>query len=124
MFGWRVIRVDGDSMTPLLHDGDYALVQDPTASRPPAAGDVVLVDHPVFGRIVKCLGPAGGENGGAGFALYGLSPRSTSRARLGRVGRDRVLGRLRWRISPAGLTRLNPTPQPQEQIEESPCSSP
>ncbi len=103
-FGWRLIRVTGRSMTPLLDDGDYAVVRLGQSHRPPLqAGDVVLVDHPAYGAIVKCIGPPGPDGR---VPLYGLSPESTSAEALGTVPPDRIRGRVRWRISPGGIARV------------------
>ncbi|MEO1306192.1 MAG: S24/S26 family peptidase, partial [Pseudomonadota bacterium] len=50
MLGWSLIRVTGSSMRPMLEPGAFAVFK---KSRAYAAGDVLLVDHPRFGTIVK-----------------------------------------------------------------------
>ena len=50
--GWSLVRVRGRSMRPCLEHGDFALFR---RARRYAVGDVVLVEHPALGRIVKAV---------------------------------------------------------------------
>ncbi|MEM6476048.1 MAG: S24/S26 family peptidase [Pseudomonadota bacterium] len=86
LFGFTFARIRGDSMEPMLPSGSLALFR---ARKRVERGDVVLVDHPEFGVIVKRARDVG-EDGSV--ALEGTSPASTSPERLGRVERSRVQG--------------------------------
>ena len=101
-------------MTPLLGDGDYAVVRlRRRVAALPAPGDVVLVDHPTLGTIVKCVGAT--EPDGH-VDLFGLSPDSTSAAALGRVSGDCILGTVCWRIAAGGIARISRQPVPATAI--------
>lgn len=87
MFGWQIVKVCGDSMSPRLPARSYAVFRRVRRVR---VGDIVLADHAKYGRIIKrvrCNGPDG-------VGLEGLSPHSTSPKELGLVARQCILGRL------------------------------
>lgn len=93
MLGWRLVRIDGHSMAPRIPAGSYALFR----RRPSyAVGDIVLVQHPRFGRIVKQAKTASEGR----YALQGLAPESTSSEALGTVALSDILGRLVWLSKP------------------------
>ena len=94
LFGFRLARIIGDSMRPRLASGDYAVFG---PARRLKAGEIVLVDHPAFGRVVKSIAHMSEH----GARLEGLSPQSTSSARLGEVKSDMILGRMITSIKPA-----------------------
>lgn len=75
-----------------MPDGSFALFR---AVKRVKRSDVVLVDHPEFGVIVKKV-HAVSFNGR--IALRGISMRSTSARQFGQVDPDRVLGRLALRM--------------------------
>lgn len=90
MFGWRLIRITGDSMTPTLPAGAFALFRRQASYR---KGDIVAVNHGYYGRIIKriCeLSPDGG------MALAGDGATSVSSEQLGHVEPHRVIGRMVW----------------------------
>ena len=76
-------------MTPDLPGGTFALFRRAGSI---AVGDIVLVRHPVYGRIVKRVTSAAP----AGYGLAGTSPVSTSPEKLGIVPKQAVLGTLLW----------------------------
>ncbi len=80
-------RITGESMLPVLADGDYVV----SARRRggPRAGQLVLVNHPDYGTICKRV--AGVEADGS-LLLRGENPASVESASLGRVDGDRVVG--------------------------------
>ena len=89
--GMRIVKVIGRSMEPALPRDSFAVFW---RAKQPRAGDIVLADHPEFGRIIKKVIAV--ENGK--LSLAGTSAESTPAARLGRIGKDRVLGRLLFKI--------------------------
>ena len=103
MLGWTLVRVSGGSMAPLLRDGDYVAARTFGPTRRPSDGDIVLVDHPRLGLIVKrvCETATDGR-----YRLEGLAPESTDSVALGWMPRDCLIARARWRIGPAGVSRL------------------
>ena len=87
IFGLRLVRIDGDSMAPKLPHGTFALFRRTRWIRP---DDIVLVQHPVFGRIVKKVTSVSSQ----GITLTGLSSHSVSSLSLGPVQRRNVQGKL------------------------------
>jgi len=94
-------------MEPMLPDKSIALFR---ARKGLERGDVVLVDHPEFGVVVKKIAAVSKRGR---YALEGTSQYSTSARRLGSVDPDRVQGtmvmRLRW---PRWLPRIRPPEEP------------
>lgn len=86
-FGLRLVRIDGDSMAPRLPHGTFALFRRTSWIEP---DDIVLVQHPVFGRIVKKVVSVSSQ----GLTLAGLSSRSVSSLSLGPVEHGAVQGKL------------------------------
>ena len=90
----RLFRVRGKSMSPALQPGDLVWL----SRRAPRKGDVVVVNHPRFGTVVKRLGADGRLSGdGAG---------STDADRLGRLTDCALIGVARLAVTPRGVFRL------------------
>ncbi len=92
MFGWKLARIAGRSMEPKLPNNSIALFR---RRKGVTRGDVVLVDHPEFGIIVRKVSAVGRE---ANIHLRGTSRQSTSQERLGKVAPDRIMGTLVLRV--------------------------
>ena len=92
LFGFTFARISGASMEPDLPDKSLALFR---AKKSVEQGDVVLVNHPEFGVIVKRAREVEPDGG---VWLEGTSPASTSAERLGRVDPERVQGVLMMRL--------------------------
>lgn len=108
MFGWRIARVEGNSMVPTLVDGDYVLARRKTTS----LGDVVLIRHSSLGLIVKRISSYNDET--QRYMVAGDHSLSTSSEVLGPVIVDSVIGVVYWRISPSGIFSLRrEAPRPQ-----------
>ena len=102
MFGWTVMRIRGRSMSPALENGDFAIAKHLTREAHLSIGEIVLVDHPDLGLIVKyvmALSPSG-------VRLIGAASSSIDPYATGTIARDRVLSRLVWRIKPIHIHRL------------------
>lgn len=91
----RRVRVSGNSMSPLLNDGDIVDVDITAyASRPPQVGDIVLVAHPYVStkQIIKQITsqPEQGQ-----VFLLGLNPsESTDSRSFGTVPASSVKGKV------------------------------
>lgn len=93
LFGWRIVRIKGRSMEPMLRPDSFALFR---PARKITQGQIVLVDHAEFGPIVKQV-----DRFTDGHChLSGLSPHSTTTQRLGPVPLHRVLGQHVLTVSP------------------------
>ncbi len=73
-------------MSPTLEDGNYILTKKP---RTPRAGFIYTIDHMDLGLIVKRLTEIDGDY----FHFSGDNKASNSGALLGRVTKDRIVGR-------------------------------
>lgn len=91
--GWRIVKVSGESMSPLIAPDSFCIFRRAKRLR---AGDTVLVDHPRFGRIVKSVRRV--DDGKVWLA--GLSEMSTAADSLGAVPLKTILGRLVLKLSP------------------------
>ncbi|MEL6212607.1 MAG: S24/S26 family peptidase [Pseudomonadota bacterium] len=108
MFGlrdWRIIKVAGVSMAPALNDGDFVIAEAGVSVGALSDGDIVVVDHPRFGAIVKAIGPV---DGSGRRRLYGVSDRSTPADALGYVEPGGRVARARWRVGRRGIARIAP----------------
>ena len=101
MFGWEIVRVAGDSMSPALRHGDY-LVGRRRRERIDV-GAIVLVRHCQLGRIVKRVKAIESDGG---LRVAGDNPASTSEDSIGPVANEEVTAVVRWRIAPCGVTRV------------------
>lgn len=101
MFGWEIVRVDGDSMSPALRHGDYLVGRRRRDGID--IGAIVLVRHRRLGRIVKrvkAIEPDGD------LRVAGDNPASTSGDSIGSVAAEEITAVVRWRIAPSGVTRV------------------
>ncbi|MEM7245456.1 MAG: S24/S26 family peptidase [Acidobacteriota bacterium] len=110
LFGWRLVRVAGDSMAPTLRDGDYVLARERERA---TVGSVALLRHPTFGSIIKRVKDRDDQGR---YRVAGDSSLSTSSDALGPMDASTIQALVRWRISPSGLhpmrevaSRLHPT---------------
>ncbi|MEP3420302.1 MAG: S24 family peptidase [Erythrobacter sp.] len=92
LFGVTLVLVDGVSMGRVLPHRTLALFR---RKRKVSKGDIVLVKHPEFGRIVKIVA-AVTVNGR--YSLRGAHPNSTSEERLGAVEGTFIQGTLVCRL--------------------------
>lgn len=99
MFGWRIARVEGDSMSPTLSDGDYVFARRKVAT----LGDVVLIRHMSLGLIVKRICKIDETHH---YTVAGDNPRSTSSDAMGLIPREAITGVVYWRVSPDGIHKV------------------
>ena len=101
MFGWRIIRIVGNSMKPLLRDGDFAIVR---KYRRPKVTDVVLVNHPEYGLMVKRL--VYHDRSDNDMQLAGDNALSVSSYHMGKLPSHAIIGVVRICISKTAISRL------------------
>ena len=93
-------RVNGDSMRPLIADGDEVLV-DVRAfyHRNPRVGDIVAAKHPYMRDVIIVKNVKSVADNGAVF-LAGLNPdESTDSRAFGAIARDQIIGRVTSRFA-------------------------
>ena len=93
LFGITLVWVDGVRMGRVLPHRCLALFR---RKRKVSKGDIVLVDHPEFGRIVKLVA-AVTINGR--YSLRGAHPNSDGETPLGAVEGRQIRGTLMWRLT-------------------------
>jgi len=86
-------------MLPALEDGDYIVIKKP---RRYASGFIYVIDHMDLGIIVKRLTEIDGEY----LHFSGDNKASTPDALLGRVTKDRIIGRAVLRIGRGKIGRV------------------
>jgi len=93
LFGMTLVWIDGTRMGRVLPHRSFALFW---RKRKVSKGDIVLVDHPEHGRIVKLVA-AVTINGR--YSLRGKQANSTDETPLGAVDGRQIRGTLIWRIT-------------------------
>ncbi len=91
-------------MTPVFENGDFAIGQCLPGEANLYPGDIVQVDHPDLGLIVKYIATVSPS----GVRLIGAASSSIDSHATGVIARERVISRLVWRIKPARIDRLRP----------------
>ena len=102
MFGWSIVRVVGDSMSPTLDDGDYVIARS-IGSSVCRNGTVVLIHHPTLGPIVKRV--VSRDRSGR-YVVEGDNTLSTTSESLGALEATAIQAAVRWKVSPYGLHRI------------------
>lgn len=95
MLGWSLIRVTGESMYPVLKPGSFAVFRRQAKYED---GDVLLVNHPRFGKIVKRALDVGAKT----LWLEGANTNSLSRETMGPIEPNQVQGKLVYQIQRGG----------------------
>ena len=91
MFAFHIHRVEGTSMVPTYRDGDYVLSFSLGRWSHYQCGDVVLVDHATFGRIIKRIYKI--STAGI-FSMHGDSDDSSSPEALGIARIESIIGKV------------------------------
>jgi len=89
-------RITGNSMYPTLRDGDYIWASKRLLSHY-RQGDIVLVDHPLYTRIVKRIKHIDKDGQ---YWLVGDGIDSVSSLQMGPVSNRQILARMFWHIHP------------------------
>jgi type IV secretory pathway protease TraF len=90
----QVLRVRGLSLAPRYRDGDYVVISG-LAMRHIRPGDVVVFEHPDYGRLIKCV--EGIEPSGC-VRVRGEDIDSIDSRLFGPIPPSSVLGRVVWHI--------------------------
>jgi nickel-type superoxide dismutase maturation protease len=90
----QVLRVRGGSLAPRYRDGDYVVISGVGMKRI-HPGDVVVFDHPEYGRLIKRI--EGVEPCGH-LRVRGDDIDSVDSRRFGPVPRSSLLGRVVWHV--------------------------
>lgn len=90
---FALFKVTGNSMSPSFNDGDFVLGLTKFIS--PKIGQVVVVQHSLYGRIIKRISCVQKD----GILLAGDNPdEGVSTEAMGRIEQDKITARVIWRI--------------------------
>lgn len=86
---FNILKVSGRSLQPIYQDGDYVIVSRlPILFSSPRPGAVIVVDHPVYGRLIKRVERI--EAGGARLFVVGENCESVDSRAFGAIPRQWV----------------------------------
>jgi nickel-type superoxide dismutase maturation protease len=98
MIALRLLKVAGHSMRPELEHGDFVVVSEvPFWFRPARVGDLVAFRQPGYGTMVKRVASVAPD--GSRLDVVGRHEASLDSRQLGPVPRERLLGKVVWRIA-------------------------
>ena len=85
----NLFKVKGDSLSPTLEEGDYVLTCRGYCT--PKVNDLVVVNHPVYQRVIKRVVAISPEKA---LRLSGDNSRSVSSEQMGWIGERWILGKV------------------------------
>lgn len=98
---FKVIKVTGESLSPLFNDGDYVVIT--TAAfflKKINRGDIVVFKHEDIGIMIKAVESV---NPGADTVyVRGTHPTSVDSQQLGPIRKDALIGKVIWHIPQPG----------------------
>ena len=93
----QVLKVTGESLSPLFLEGDYVLVvKCPIFLYSLKNGDVIVFQHSQYGAMIKRIGSISPESDE--IYVMGNHPDSIDSRRFGPIHRKDVVGKVLWRI--------------------------
>lgn len=97
MFGFKIWKINGGSMAPVIPAGSFVLTSKWSQLLPVKEGQRIVIDHPVFGIIVKTVAVVDRN----GFVWSkGENHESLPVEKLGPVNRSDILGRVMFVFRP------------------------
>lgn len=97
----RMIKVTGESLSPLFHEGDYVLITTiPFMICKIKPGDTVVFQHPSYGTLIKQVESTALDEGS--ISVIGTNPDSVDSRRFGPIQREDVVGKVIWHIAMPG----------------------
>jgi signal peptidase I len=102
VFGWKILKVKGNSMFPYLFDGDYVLGKAIRRGEKLFPGECIELLHPDYGSIIKTVSSV--QNGK--IKVTGRSKLSSETDQIGQLPIHCAVTRIIWRISFSGIKRL------------------
>ena len=93
----HLFKVTEDSLAPDFQEGDFVLtVRIPFFSIRYKSGDIVVFDHPAYGRMIKRVQAISPENDT--LFVVGSHPNSIDSRQFGPIPTQAVLGKVIWHI--------------------------
>jgi signal peptidase I len=93
----QVLKVTGESLSPLFQEGDYVVVlKHPRFLKSLKSGDVIVFHHAYYGTMIKRIETVSPENDE--ITVAGSHPDSVDSRSFGPILRKDVVGKVLWRI--------------------------
>ena len=92
----KVIRIEGNSMSPFYTEGDYVWILKYLPKFLITPGMVLVFRHPVYGNLIKKVTRANLVN--RYFYCEGANGASLSSTQIGKVPFDSIIGTPFWRV--------------------------
>ena len=101
---FRIIKVTGESLSPMIQEGDYVVVVTlPFFLKRIKTGDIIVFDQAVYGKMIKMV--ASVANDGGEITVVGSHANSVDSRRFGAIPGRAVVGKVIWHIAKPGATR-------------------
>ncbi|MBN1536046.1 MAG: S26 family signal peptidase [Anaerolineales bacterium] len=93
----KIIKVTGDSLSPVYNDGDFVLIAKiPVCLFKIKTGDVVVFEHPEHGQLIKKVASISTQEGT--LFVIGFHENSMDSRHFGAIGKNDILGKVIWHI--------------------------
>ncbi len=93
----RLLKVSGQSLTPGYQEGDFVIiVKIPLFLRSYRMGDVVVFNHPLYGKMIKRVQAVSAQSGEV--FVTGSHPQSLDSRQFGAIRQKSILGKVVWHI--------------------------
>ncbi len=90
---FQILRIHGESMSPVYKDGDFVLLMKPFRGKI-KKGDIVVFDNDLYGTLIKAVQKITDE----GIYVLGTGESSLDSRRLGPVNSASIRGKVIWHI--------------------------
>lgn len=91
----KILRVRGDSLAPEIQHGDYVVGMSVALSSV-SAGDIVVFEHPMYGRLIKKIRSVG--PGAETVEVAGIHPLSVDSRRFGAIPITSLTHKVIWHL--------------------------
>ena len=90
---FRILKITGDSMSPVFREGDFVLLAThPLVRKRLKVGDIIIFEHGHYGTLIKRIASFDPETAEA--YVEGSNPDSLSSLRLGMIQRKAIRGKV------------------------------
>ncbi len=94
---FRIIKVTGDSLSPVYNDGDFVLiVKIPIFLINIRVGDIVVFKHPIYGQLIKKVHLVSDQEDK--IFVVGFHENSVDSRQFGAISKKEILGKVIWHI--------------------------
>jgi nickel-type superoxide dismutase maturation protease len=93
---FRVLAITEDSMMPEYSEGDFVLAAKIPFIFVLRPGDVIILQHPLYGLLVKRIEAISGD--GQQITVLGTHPTSIDSRTFGPIAPQEVIGKVIWHV--------------------------